>query len=217
MIETTEIKAKITYSKTQQSRYIAHLDTIDVICKALRRMKLPYLVTQGCHVRPKISFGAPLPLGHSSRCEQFVLSLAEIVDSNWLKSELTKQLPNGMEVMSVEIPCVENKKGANGDLVKYLLGFTAKATEQQALSFLTNPETSFSQISKGRTKTYKPVNALQKIVERQHGMLHVIEAEFVQGKPDVPSVSKIITALADFLGGQKNDLVLIERVSLQKL
>ena len=42
-----EIKAKVIYTKTKQSRYVAHLDNIDVMCKALRRIQLPYAVTQG--------------------------------------------------------------------------------------------------------------------------------------------------------------------------
>lgn len=217
MTQNTEIKVKVVYGKAQQSRYIAHLDTIDIILKALRRLRLPYVVTQGCHVRPKISCGSPLPLGHASRCEQFVLSLSEAVDANWLKTELSHQLPNGMDVMEVEIPCPDEKKGANGDMVKYHLGFTSPETTDKTEAFLKNPESKFSIMSKGKMKDYQLGNALQSFNRFVENQLSIIEAEFIQGKPDVPSVSKILTALSDYLGEAKDDLVLIERVSIQKL
>lgn len=217
MTEINEIKARVIYGKAKQSRYIAHLDTIDIICKALRRLKMPYNVTQGCHIRPKISFGSPLPLGHASLCEQFVLSLKELVDAQWLKKELSLQLPHGMDVMEVQIPCVEEKKGNNGDLVKYKLGFTDSETANKTETFLSNPATTFSLLSKGKMKTYQLGGALQSISRSEEAKSYLIEAEFIQGKPDVPSVSKIITALADFLGDEKDNLNLIERISIKKL
>ncbi|MDN5278358.1 MAG: hypothetical protein PWR01_2323 [Clostridiales bacterium] len=217
MNETHEIKARVFYSKTKQACYIAHLDTIDIICKALRRLQLPYQVTQGHHVRPKISFGSPLPLGHASRCEQFVLCLESMVDDQWLKEGLSQQLPDGMDIISVELPCKEEKKGANGDLVDYTFGFTSPETAEKAGEFLSNPETTFSLVSKGRMKEYRLGQALQAINKSSDGNLQLINARFIQGKPEVPSVSKIVTALAEFLGEQKDNLVQIERVSLTKL
>jgi uncharacterized protein (DUF2344 family) len=62
-MSTQEFRLKVSYSKTKQARYIPHLDTIEVVAKAIRRLKLPYAVSQGCHVRPKITFGAHFPLG----------------------------------------------------------------------------------------------------------------------------------------------------------
>ncbi len=217
MSENSEIKVRVTYEKTMQSRYIAHLDTIDIISKALRRLQLPYQVTSGCHIRPKISFGAPLPLGHASLCEQFVLSLSQPIDGEWLQKALSEQLPQGMKIISVEIPCSEDKKGANGDLVKYRIGFTDQSTANRAHQFLENPETAFSLVSKGKVKNFKLGDSVQSIIKNQSETLCVLEVEFIQGRPEVPSVSKIVTALADFLGDEKDCLVLIERISLLKL
>ena len=217
MNETCEIKARVIYEKDLQSRYISHLDTIDIICKALRRLQLPYLVTSGCHIRPKISFGAPLPLGHASRCEQFILSLSETVTAEWLKNELSQQLPAGMTVVSVELPAAEEKKGANGDLVEYRLGFSCEASAHKALAFLSNPETSFSLVSKGKTKSFSIGEAVQKVELKQENSSYVISAEFIQGQQSVPSVSKIVTALAEHLQSARDDLFLIERISLKKL
>ncbi|MGM0598403.1 MAG: TIGR03936 family radical SAM-associated protein [Candidatus Rifleibacteriota bacterium] len=217
MNQSNDTTIKITYGKNHQARYIAHLDTIDIICKALRRLKLPYIVSQGCHIRPKITFGSPLPLGHASRCEQFIISLARPVDPDWLKNNLGDCLPAGMDVIKVEQPAPDETKGANGDLVTYLLGFSELETATRAMEFLNNPETSFSQLSKGKVKNYKIGNACQSIKCFEHLSPVLIEAEFVQGQAGLPSVSKIITALADSLAKKRDNLVKIERISLIKL
>ena len=49
------------------------------------------------------------------------------------------------------------------------------------------------------------------------GEKYLIIADFLQGLAEVPSVSKIITALARFLGEDRDSLELIERLSIQAL
>lgn len=211
-----EVKIRVEYSKTCQSRYIAHLDTIDVICKALRRLQLPYAVTQGCHVRPKISFGPPLPLGHASYCEYFVLTLTEPVDSQALTESLNRELPSGMRVISIINPYVETRNGNFGEKLHYRFSFTSAEIAETARQWLLNPETSFSAESKGKTRTYAIRSAVLGASLAENDNL-ILEADFIQGQADVPSVSKIVTALAGFLDAHKDYLKLIERVSLSEL
>jgi len=211
-----EVKVRVEYSKTCQARYIAHLDTIDVICKALRRLQLPYAVTQGCHVRPKISFGPPLPLGHASYCEYFVLTLTEAVDSQTLQVSLNRELPSGMRVISITNPYVEARSGNFGEKLHYRFSFTSAEVAETAQQWLLNPETAFSAESKGKTRTYMIKSAVLGASIAKNDSL-ILEADFIQGQADVPSVSKIVTALAGFLDTRKDCLRLIERVSLSEL
>lgn len=212
-----EIKAKIIYSKTCQSRYIAHLDTIDVISKALRRLQLPYAVTQGCHVRPKLTFGPPLPLGHASFCEFFIVSLVEPVSAENLQAGLNRELPQGMKVLEVIVPFVDTRKGNGGEKLQYRLGFSCRLTAEKAVNFLCDPEVSFVVDRKGKNKSYRLGDAVRqaKIVATADSC--IVEAEFIQGLADVPSVSKIVTALAEYLGNDRESFNLIERVALSEL
>lgn len=212
-----EIKAKVIYTKTQQSRYVAHLDNIDVMCKALRRIQLPYAVTQGCHPRPKLSFASPLPLGHASFCEYFVVTLTKAIDPEWLKSALSQELPNGMDVLEVITPYYDKRTENKGDCVKYRLTFNDEETCTKAFDFINNPETTFEIESKGRLKTYKIGSAVKASEMRHEGEKYLIVADFLQGLAEVPSVSKIITSLAKFLGENRDSLELIERLSIQAL
>ncbi len=212
-----EIKAKVIYSKTKQSRYVAHLDNIDVMCKALRRIQLPYAVSQGCHPRPKLSFASPLPLGHASFCEYFVVTLTKEIDPEWLKTALSKELPNGMDVLEVITPYHEKRTKNKGDCVKYRLTFNDEDICNKALDFLNNPETSFEIESKGRLRSYKLGSAIKNSVMSHENGKYLIVADFLQGIAEIPSVSKIITALARFLGEDRDSLQLIERLSIQSL
>ncbi|HAE40444.1 MAG TPA: hypothetical protein DCG57_17700 [Candidatus Riflebacteria bacterium] len=217
MNQPAEYKTRINYSKTRQARYIAHLDTIDVICKALRRLQLSYAVTQGCHVRPKISFGPPLPLGHASYCEYFVITLNQEPDVEWLKNALNKEMPQGMEVMSIEHPWSDKKSSAGGEWVQYQLYFKSSATAEQAQTYLLNPDSSFEIQRKGQNKRYVLGKAVQKAKLSGQGDAWLLTAEFIQGIADVPSVSKIVTALAGHLGASRDDFYLLERTSLKEL
>ena len=212
-----EINAKVIYTKTKQSRYVAHLDNIDVMCKALRRIQLPYAVSQGCHPRPKLSFASPLPLGHASFCEYFVVTLTKEIDPEWLKTALSKELPNGMDVLEVITPYHEKRTKNKGDCVKYRLTFNDEDICNKALDFLNNPETSFEIESKGRLRSYKLGSAVKNSVMSHENGKYLIVADFLQGIAEIPSVSKIITALARFLGEDRDSLQLIERLSIQSL
>jgi radical SAM-linked protein len=212
-----EFKAKIIYSKTCQARYIAHLDTIDVISKSLRRLQLPYAVTQGCHARPKLTFGPPLPLGHASFCEFFIISLVEKTDAEALKNSLNRELPQGMQVIEVILPFTENKRTSEGDQLSYRFTFSDKVVAEKAISFLSSPDVTFSVDRKGKNRDYRLGDAVRKaeLINSPNGA--VINAEFVQGIAEVPSVSKIVTALADNLGDDRDSLRLIERVAQREL
>ncbi|NCB39874.1 MAG: DUF2344 domain-containing protein [Erysipelotrichia bacterium] len=217
MSTAEEFKVRVDYTKTCQSRYIAHLDTIDVISKALRRLQLPYSVTQGCHARPKLTFGPPLPLGHASFCEYFILTMASPVDAEWLKTALTRELPHGMHVSKIEMPYTEKKTGTNGEKLTYRLVFSDNETAQKAVDFLQNPSVTFEVERKGQLKKYQLGDAVRQTKLSQYEDKYLVEAQFVQGLPDVPSVSKIVTALAEHLGESKNGLMLIERVALSEV
>lgn len=215
MIDTQEIKARFSYTKTGLSKYISHLDIIDIICKALRRLQLPYAVTQGCRIRPRISFGPPLPLGHSSLCEHFVLTLTQANLPETVATQLTDSLPQGMTITSIQMPFDEKKSQNIGQKVHYNICFNDETTAISSLKWLQNPENSFSATHKGKIRQYRLGGAVQTAFLSDNDK--IIQAEFVQGQPGIPSVSRIITGLSEHLAEKKHHIVLIERVSLSDL
>lgn len=212
--EIPEVKIKIEYTRKLQTRYISHLDNVDILTKALRRIQLPYNVTQGCRKRPRLSFSPPLPLGHASNCEYVIVGLSQEVDIKALERDLNEQLPEGMKVIKITQPWVESKKVNLGEKVSYKLYFKDLDTAETSLSYLTNPSSSFNSIHKGKTKSYEIGDAVLSSNLIKETDTFILELEFKQGMAGVPSVSKIITALSEHLDGSKDNLYLIERLSL---
>jgi radical SAM-linked protein len=212
--ETPEIKIKIEYTRRLQTRYISHLDNVDILTKALRRIGLPYNVTQGCHKRPKLSFSPPLPLGHASNCEYVIVSLSQEIDTEALERDLNKQLPEGMRVIEITQPWIDKKKVNLGEMVSYRLYFKNLDTANTSLKYLTDPSSSFKSTHKGKLKSYEIGEAVLKSNLTEQADSFILELEFKQGMAGIPSVSKIITALSEHLDNSKDNLFLIERLSL---
>jgi hypothetical protein len=121
-----------------------------------------------------------------------------------------------MQVTDIITP--ENEPaGANGDYVEYLFGFSDPETARIAEAWLSDPNTVFENLSKGKTRAYHLLESVQKLDRFEKDGITFIEGHFIQGRPNVPSVSKIVTALAHFLGNRKEYLKIIERIRLKKL
>lgn len=70
---------RIRYGKLGAGKYISHLDTIRGAERALRRMDLPLLYSEGFTPRPRMSFAAALQVGVSSIAEHMDIFLTEPV------------------------------------------------------------------------------------------------------------------------------------------
>ncbi len=96
------MKVRVTFSKTGPLRYIGNLDLLALWERAVRRAGLPLTYSQGFHPQPKISLGAALPLGFSSRCELVDLRFNEEVDLATLPGILQAAMPAGIGIIKVE-------------------------------------------------------------------------------------------------------------------
>jgi radical SAM-linked protein len=96
------MRIRLTFSKSGPLIYIGNLDLYTLWERAARRAGLPLTYSQAFHPQPKIHFGAPLPLGFSSRCELLDMRLNEELDVESLKVRLNGALPPGLRVTKIE-------------------------------------------------------------------------------------------------------------------
>jgi radical SAM-linked protein len=96
------MRIRLTFSKSHPLIYIGNLDLYTLWERTARRAGLPLTYSQGFHPQPKIHFGAPLPLGFSSRCELLDMRLNEDFDLDSLKVRLNEALPHGLRVTKIE-------------------------------------------------------------------------------------------------------------------
>ncbi|MCL2088188.1 MAG: TIGR03936 family radical SAM-associated protein [Oscillospiraceae bacterium] len=95
---------RIFYSKTGKAKYIAHLDLIRVFQRAFKRSAIPVWYTQGFNPHIYLTFANPLPLGYESLCESAEFRLVEGMDFTEIAARLQSDLPDGIEVVSIDTP-----------------------------------------------------------------------------------------------------------------
>lgn len=83
-------------------RFISHHDTLRLFERALARTGLPVRYSEGFNPRPRMSLALPRPVGVASSDELLVVEFTEAVDEATLHTGLSRQLPAGMNLCSVE-------------------------------------------------------------------------------------------------------------------
>lgn len=104
------------YRKRGQLRWISHLDLKRTFERAMRRARLPLVLTRGHNPHPKLSFGPPLPLGVTSDVELLAIRLSEAMEAGQLKDRLNGQLPDDLEVVETWAVPAYRKKETFGDI-----------------------------------------------------------------------------------------------------
>ncbi len=89
-------KMRVALAKTDETKYVGHLDFGRAIERALRRAKLPVAYSVGFNPHMKLSFGPALSVGVASDAEYVDVELAETVDVSDFSRVLSAQLPPGL-------------------------------------------------------------------------------------------------------------------------
>jgi radical SAM superfamily enzyme YgiQ (UPF0313 family) len=90
----------LRYAKAGQARYMGHLDTIDILLRAVRAAGISLKMHGKYHPKPRVSLSAALPLGVESACEMMELETEglERVDAA-LIGRINARLPAGMRIL----------------------------------------------------------------------------------------------------------------------
>ncbi len=91
-------KYRFQFEKKGAARFLSHLDVVRVFTRALRASGLPLALSGGFRVRPKVSFGPPLPLGFTSISEYLDVELYSAPEGDPM-SVVNRFLPEGMRLV----------------------------------------------------------------------------------------------------------------------
>jgi radical SAM family uncharacterized protein/radical SAM-linked protein len=109
---------RVDYSKTGEIRFLGHLELIQVVYRALNRMKLPLAFSQGFNPTPKVSFSPALPVGTESKVEYFYFELTEPVGETTLNIDsMNQQFPEGISIQRVTFLPTGNAEKKQGPLL----------------------------------------------------------------------------------------------------
>jgi radical SAM-linked protein len=98
-----QYKITYTFSKKGIIKFISHLDLMRTFTRALRRANMPLKITEGFSPHPKLSIKRALKLGVESDCEEATVVLKEFINIEDFKGRLQAQLPEGIQLKSVDL------------------------------------------------------------------------------------------------------------------
>jgi hypothetical protein len=91
MQEVGEHRYRLWYMKDELLRFVGHLDTVNLVVRAMRRAGLPLVYTEGFSQKPRLITSPPLPLGFTSRMELMDFALTERVDPDEIAQSLKRE------------------------------------------------------------------------------------------------------------------------------
>ena len=91
---------RVRYSKKDCAGYTSHLDMVRMWGRVLRRSDLPVSWSDGYVIRPRVRFGAPLPLGIVSIAEYVDIEL-DTIPRNGIEEILNRFMPAGIRVEEI--------------------------------------------------------------------------------------------------------------------
>jgi len=116
---------RLLFAKTDQARFLGHLEMVSALIRAMRRAGLPLAYTQGHHPVPRISLGDALPLGMESRDEAMEIILREPLDPHEVGRRLNVELPPGLAILEARVDGA-GRKSPGRRLVTYEAALTGK-------------------------------------------------------------------------------------------
>lgn len=96
-----------TFTKAGRSKYLGHLDLLNIFKKALIRTGLNLRYTNGFNPQPKIDFASPLSLGIESICEQASIEICGDAPS---KEEFLSLMQNNLNEGILVVDCYIEEK-----------------------------------------------------------------------------------------------------------
>ena len=101
---------RIWFKKVGRAKYISHLDLMRSMTKAIKRSGLRVWYTEGFNPHAYITFPLPLSLGIESDGECVDIRVEDGVTPWEVKERLFNQMPEGLDLISVEEPFCNAKE-----------------------------------------------------------------------------------------------------------
>ncbi|MCL6106712.1 MAG: TIGR03936 family radical SAM-associated protein [Actinobacteria bacterium] len=102
---------QMRFAKTGRARFIAHLDTLSVLVRAVRRTGYQLAFTEGMRPKPLLSLALPLGVGVEGEDEICDFSLRQRVPLSEFSRRLNQELPEGIRLKSFS-PSYESKSAS---------------------------------------------------------------------------------------------------------
>lgn len=123
-------KMRIAVGKTEETKYVGHLDFCRAVERALRRAKPPVAYSVGFNPHMRLSFGPALSVGVASDAEYVDVELTEPVDAAQFGRALTAKLPPGLVFVAAKPVTTTTALAAALNLAEYQITTRVASTPE---------------------------------------------------------------------------------------
>ena len=96
------MRIQVKFIKQGSLRFISHHNLMKLFERAIRRASISVKMSEGYNPRPKIAYPLALPVGIKGIDEKLEMELCEWMEVSEIETRLKKQLPENIQVASVE-------------------------------------------------------------------------------------------------------------------
>lgn len=132
MASPVKFNYQMRFSKTGRARFIAHLDTLAILIRAVRRSGFEMAFTEGMRPKPILSLAMPLGVGIQGEDEICDFSLKQRAPLTELAKRLGQELPEGIELRSVGPSYDRSKAAAKVESVSYRIDLGVPVDDYEA-------------------------------------------------------------------------------------
>jgi radical SAM family uncharacterized protein len=163
----------LRYAKCGDARYIGHLDTVDILLRALRSAGISFKMHGKYHPKPRISLSPALPVGVESTQERVEIETdpATEIDRNTVK-RIDAHLPSGLRILDVAKGKMETGENGYGYLLVGASGFQGDAVKLKE-----NGEKTFYLWQGGRVKDAWLSGAFSRIVKIENRRIDALRTD----------------------------------------
>lgn len=193
------MRLRVEYRVGPELRFLANLDMIHAMERALRRARVPYALSEGFNPHIKLSLGTVLPVGLWGEREYFDIELASDLSGEEFISRLNAVFPSGLAAVEA-VAIAPGSPSIMGLVNAASYVFQVSSAEEEALqnikSMMDQPQLVVASRgkTKNRPKDLKP--GIYRIAINRQDQFDMIEVWASTGEP----VNVRFDEMADLIG-----------------
>ena len=161
---------RLKYAKSENARYISHLDFVRVLNRTIKRSNLPVTYTEGFNPHPVMVVAMPIGVGATSEDEYIDIDF----DTNPSAEEVLKvfknTFPEGIDVIAAKLVDESIPSFKKLDMASYICEIeTNGASEIDLDGFLNQPEIIVTKKSKSTVKDVDIKNDIKELTLLEKG------------------------------------------------
>lgn len=154
--EVVQRRLRLRFSKTDNIRYLSHLELINLFTRAVQRGGVPILYSQGFHPHPRFSFATATSVGVESQAEYMDMFVGAMGPDEALAC-LNQVLPDGILILeATEVPLKAESLSPLIEATRYrvtLPGYDPELLQKQCVQFMAQDSWVLVRQKKGQQQT----------------------------------------------------------------